>query len=1047
VTSNIPDPCDCRWQRIVETLPHMVLTATPDGAVDYVSPQIATYAGLPMSALVGSGWLEIVHPEDRATSIRDWNESVHTGKDFHAEHRLRRSDGEYRWFSCDARPVRDESGRIDMWTATCCEIAPPEDFERALHESEERFRHTFENAAVGMILTDADGHLLALNARFCEFLGYSRQELAGRRLAEFVSADDVAAALDQWQQVVRGEIPSLTRDKRYFRKDGVVVWGTITFSVIQRHADGTAARLMAIVQDITARKSLEVALQKAHERFELALRGSDVAVFAAEFPDGNLAHSRWTFFNMWERLGFDPASAPTDFEGVKALAIHPADQRAVLAHMEALVRARSSNSYSEHRVLHRDGSVHWALKRGTIVYDEAGTPTSFIGTYADITKLKLVEAELSRAREAAEAANRAKDEFLANVSHEIRTPMNAILGMTELALDSAPSDYQRQLLSTVRSSAKNLLGIINDLLDFSKIAAGRLTLDRADFSLRAATGDTLRALAVRAHRKGLELLCRVRPDVPDALYGDAGRLRQVLLNLVGNAIKFTPRGEVEVEVATDAAPNERTVALVFTVRDTGIGIAREKQAAIFRAFEQGDSSTTRKYGGTGLGLTISAQLAALMDGAITVHSEPGRGSTFRFSARFARSSLPEVATASPERLAGLRVLVVDDNEANRHILEEWLTDWRMRPTAVGDASSVLAALAHADEVGEPFSLVILDGRMPDGDGITLAAQIRRRYGTSAPRQILLSSDDTAALPARSRENGILAYLLKPVQQSELLEAIWAAMSLDVTAPSALAKTGPQPQALASLRVLVAEDNELNIGLLRELLRKRGHEPRFARDGRAALELALQGTSDLLLLDLHMPEMDGFDVVHAIRERERETGQHLPIIALTARSSARDRERCLAAGMDEFMSKPIEAAELWSAIDRLAARVAPATGRVAASVDQGLLDARVILRACGGDAELLQKLRLVFRQRLPEHVARIGAALAERNLRQLREAAHKLVGTVGAFSTVTADLAVTLEAAAIGEDLDSCGPLVERLVRMCERLLDATVTLSLDSLAL
>jgi two-component system sensor histidine kinase/response regulator len=835
-----------------------------------------------------------------------------TGSKWEIEQRVLHEDRKERWLLGRGVVMRDANGSVTRWIGAAVDMTDRKLVERALLESEERFRRTFENAAVGMILTDVDGKFLEHNRRFCEFLGYSTEELAGRCLFEFMDPDEAALHLENQQRVVCGETPAFTRDARYFRKDGAIVWGNLTLSVIQRHADGMPAQVMGILQDITERKE--------------------------------------------------------------------------------------------------------------------------------------IESKLSRAREAADAANRAKDEFLANVSHEIRTPMNAILGMTELALDSAPSDHQRQLLATVRSAAKNLLTIINDLLDFSKIEAGKMTLDRAFFSLRAAVGDTLRALAVRAHRKGLELLCQVRPEVPDALEGDAGRLRQVLMNLVGNAIKFTPRGEVEVEVDVAPSSNAHTVSLIFAVRDTGIGIAPEKKATIFRAFEQEDSSTTRNYGGTGLGLTISAQLAELMGGGITLESAPGRGSTFNFTARFARSSRSDGAMTSPERLADLRVLVVDDNETNRRILEEWLQSWRMRPTAVGNAAAAMDELARAHDAGSPFALVLLDARMPDTDGVTLAGQIRQRWDAPAPRLILLSSDDNPALPARSRENGVLAYLLKPVQQSELLEAIWAVMNLDLTLPSAVVKAERQPHRSPSLRVLVAEDNDLNIALLHELLRQRGHQVQFARDGRVALELALKGACDLMLLDLHMPELDGFEVVRAIREHERGTNRHLPIVALTARSSARDRERCLAAGMDEFLSKPMESAVLWAAIDQLMTQWPP-VGHAPSHVGPGLLDSRAILRAIDGQASLLEKLLPVFRQTLPDQMSAIRAALADGDFARLREAAHRLIGTVGTFSTVTADVASTLEDAAVRQDPESCGALVERLGSMCDALLEATATLSIDSLML
>ncbi len=390
--------------------------------------------------------------------------------------------------------------------------------------------------------------------------------------------------------------------------------------------------------------------------------------------------------------------------------------------------------------------------------------------------------------------------------------------------------------------------------------------------------------------------------------------------------------------------------------------------------------------------------------------------------------------------------MVDDNETNRRTLVEWLTSWRMRPTAASNAAEALAALATAHSAGAPVSLVLLDARMPDADGIALAGEIRRRWGAGAPRLILLSSEDSAELSMLARENGVLAYLLRPVQQSELLEAIWAAMHLEPTVPDAAGPAGGEPESSRPLRLLVAEDNELNVTLLRELLRQHRHVAQFASDGRAALELALQGEFDLMLLDLHMPELDGFEVVEAIREHERGTHEHLRIVALTARSSARDRERCLAAGMDEFLAKPIEAAALWAVMDRLVADW-PIDARAPRTIEPGLLDARAILRACGKQASVFEKLRGVFRRTLPVQMARVHAALASGDLEELREAAHQLVGTVGAFSTVTAGVAAALEDAAMRDDSESSDALVARLDSLCDALLDVIATLSLESLAL
>jgi CheY-like chemotaxis protein/HPt (histidine-containing phosphotransfer) domain-containing protein len=602
------------------------------------------------------------------------------------------------------------------------------------------------------------------------------------------------------------------------------------------------------------------------------------------------------------------------------------------------------------------------------------------------------------------------------------------------------ADDQRQSLRTVKSAADNLLGIINDLLDFSKIAAGKLQLDPGPFSLRAVVGETVRAIAVRAHRKGLELVCNIQSDVPDALIGDAGRLRQVLLNLVGNGIKFTEKGEVvlDVEPAPDAEPApEGELPIQFSVRDTGIGVPPEKRSTIFRAFEQEDNSTTRKYGGTGLGLTISAQLVALMGGRITVESEVGRGSTFSFTARFARqatpSGTPADAAPPPGLLRDLRVLVVDDNAANRHIVERWLAGWGMAPTSVGDGMAAMDALWHAVAVGKPHALLVLDARMPDTDGMTLAAKIRERAELSGSRIILLTSGDRPGDLARHRDLRVEGHLLKPVQQDELLGTIYSVMgrAAGTSDPAAVAtRTGPPEsaaatsRAVAPLRILVAEDSEFNAQLMEKLLAKPGHSVRLVSNGREALALASAADFDLLLLDLHMPELDGFQVIRAIRERERGTGSHLPVIALTARSRDEDRQRCLAAGMDDFLSKPIQAGDLWRTIHR----VLPATQPGIAP-----LDARVLSAACGGDDAILQSLCQALRANLPAELAAVTQAFQNRDAQRLREAAHKVCGMVSAFSSVAGDTASDLEDLAARGDLENARPLVEQLQLIGDRL--------------
>jgi predicted ATPase/signal transduction histidine kinase/CheY-like chemotaxis protein/GAF domain-containing protein/HPt (histidine-containing phosphotransfer) domain-containing protein len=800
-------------------------------------------------------------------------------------------------------------------------------------------------------------------------------------------------------------------------------------------------------------------LRRSEAYLAEAQRLSRTGSFGWRLPGGEIYWSDETY----RLVGLDRTTKPT-FERVFQR-VHPDDRVFVEQTLEHAFRDGTDVDF-EHRFLMPDGSVKNVRVLAQAVRDSSGN-LEYIGAGMDVTEQHqaraVLEEDIARRKraEAAEAANRAKDEFLANVSHEIRTPMNAILGMTDLVLDTPLTEDQRQCLKTVKSAADNLLGIINDLLDFSKIEAGKLELDLADFSLRAALGDTLRTLAMRAHTKGLELVSHVQPDVPDALVGDAGRLRQVLLNLVDNAIKFTKEGEVVVRVhvaACDLAPTDAepqaTVEVQFAVSDTGIGIPFEKQEKIFRAFEQEDTSTTRKYGGTGLGLSIAARLMALMGGTITVQSEPGRGSTFDFTARFGRQarSTERPPALPPVLLRDLWVLVVDDNATNRHILEEWLREWQMNPTAVGDGVAAMDVLWDAASVGRPYPLMLLDARMPDTDGLALAARIRERAALSAIRIILLTSGDRPGDPARSRELRIDAHLLKPVQPDELLDTIYRVMSpargdarKSVEEPGREPSASPVPAA-ASLYMLVAEDDEFSAQLMERLLVRRGHRMRRVSNGREALTLAGEGVFDLLLLDVHMPELDGFEVVQAIRERERTVGGHLPVIALTARSRKEDRERCLAAGMDDFLTKPIRPAELLAAIDRLA--FAPGFSRPvhpATAESVSLLDPVAVLSACGDDEETLRVMCRAFQTYLPDSLAEVDDALRDQDAPRLREAAHKLGTLLFAFSTAAGDLASALEDHAGQGHLEEALPLVKQIEVMAQELQRLAASLSLETL--
>jgi signal transduction histidine kinase/CheY-like chemotaxis protein len=530
-------------------------------------------------------------------------------------------------------------------------------------------------------------------------------------------------------------------------------------------------------------------------------------------------------------------------------------------------------------------------------------------------------AELEKTKEAAEAGSQAKSQFLANMSHEIRTPMNGVIGLIELAQDTELTSEQRELIGTAKSSAESLLALLNDILDFSKIEAGKLDLEIVDFSLRDNLESSVKGLGLQARRRGLELLCDIPPEVPDNLRGDPSRLRQILVNLIGNAIKFTSQGEVVVRVRCEEETDDSTT-LELTVHDTGIGISAAAQDAIFESFTQADASMTRKYGGNGLGLAICKNLVELMSGSIWVESILGQGSTFHFRLPFVlQKRLPDSAeTLDLAAIRDVAALIVDDNSTNRRILEEILLAWHLRPTQCEDGRKALPYLEQAHAAGKPFRLVLLDAQMPDIDGFSVAEGIKQRPHLAGTTIIMLTSAGLRGDAARCRELGIEAYLPKPVRRADLLQAIRMLLSTqtDASGDLPLLTTHALREYRSRLRILLAEDNRVNQMLAVRILEKRGHTVVVAEDGRQAIEALAKLPFDLILMDMQMPELGGVEAAIVIREREKSTAEHIPIIALTANAMSGDRARCLAAGMDDYVSKPIQVQELFAAIDRVLA---------------------------------------------------------------------------------------------------------------------------------
>jgi two-component system, sensor histidine kinase and response regulator len=775
----------------------------------------------------------------------------------------------------------------------------------------------------------------------------------------------------------RGDVEFVT-EGRVRHADGHYVW-RVSRGRIVRDERGVPIHFAGTSAESTDLRRAEAELRQSEARwrgtFESAAAGIVHLDLEGRFLDMNQRYLELTGYGREALLG-----------RLVCELFPESDRERSVVEFQRMARGEVAEITGEARNVRADGSELWTqfttsrLRDGQTQLDQA------VSIIQDISERKRLEEALHKARAHAEQVSRAKDEFLANVSHEIRTPMNAIIGMTELVLDSRLDHQQQKALAIVKSAAGHLLSTIDDLLDFSKIEAGKLTLNPEPFALRETLDETVRALAARAHRKGLELLCDVAPDVPDALAGDVARLRQILINLVGNAIKFTAEGEVVVSVARLADGR-----VELRVRDTGIGISPDKQASIFLAFEQEDTSTTRRYGGTGLGLTIADRLVRLMGGRITVDSEQGRGSTFAFAVPFEFRAPAEESTCSGA-LRGLRVLVLDDNASQRQLLARWLREWQLEPTSVGDGTAALEALRQGVASGQPYTLVLLGERLPELNGLQLAARVREH---ATARIVLLSTahaDDLAHAPQ------VDAQLYKPLSRRELLETL-RRLATDGSVPAPEyelpRRASSPPPSGPSLHILVAEDNELNAQVVEQLLVRRGHRATVARTGREALEWVQRRQFDLLLLDLHMPVLDGFQVIAALRDRER-GGRRLPVVAVTARARKEDREHCLAAGMDDFLAKPILAADLYALIERVAVKRDEWVSR------------DVLLAACGDDDDLLTTMSNALRAQLPGELAALAEAAREGRVEELQKRAHKLAGTLAVFSSRASLLACELE---------------------------------------
>ena len=1040
------------YQMLVETLPQNILRKDLQGRFTFANRKFCQSISKPLEELIGKTDFDLFPQELAAKYHRDDLRVMNTRESLDTVEAHQGPRGERLFVHVIKTPLYDASGNVIGVQGIFYDVTQRKRIEEELAYERDLLRALLDYIPDRIYFKDVNCRFMRCSKSMARRLGLSDpREVIGKTDFDFHPAEQAHEFYHDEQRILLTGQPLINKLEKQLDLDGKEIWASVTKVPIYTQA-GTIAGLVGLSRDITQLKQAEQALRQAEEKYRAIYENSVEGIFQTtrdgHFLSANPALARMYGYGSQEEV----VAALTDIE--HQLYVDPTRRD----EFSRLMREHGEVSGFESQVYRKDKSIIWISESARTAKDPAGNFLYYEGIVEDITLRKLAELEREKAREAALESARTKAQFLANMSHEIRTPMNAITGMTGLLYDTRLTKEQREYVETIANSTATLLSVINDILDFSKIEAGKLSLEIIDFDLREAVEGSVEMLAERAHKKKIELACWIEPDVSARLRGDPIRLRQILVNLVSNAVKFTEKGEVLVHVTRLEEDASRTVTR-FEVKDTGIGISPQAMARIFQEFTQADGSTTRKYGGTGLGLTISKQLVSLMRGEIGAESAPGKGSTFWFKVPFEKQPLSEPGPRMPATTAldGLRVLVVDGTSSLRQILDQQLQQWKIQDEFASSTVEALNMIQDAAKAGNPYALLIIDIDLQDEDGLSLAQAIKNDPQLADCRIIMLTTLLNRLNITTMKATGISACLVKPLRQSRLIECLVDVMSASGAAAAQPmdAEAGSSNDAVIhaaarNVRILLAEDNMVNQRVALKQLKKLGFSADSVSNGNEVLSALQRVPYDIIIMDCQMPEMDGYEVTRRIRQSGSDSYIHLKsapyIIALTANAMQGDREYCLALGMNDYLTKPLHLHDLEAVLQRALLRTSPAVPSPAPAVasDPGpeALDRTIInglkeLREPGQPDPLRELIELFLKDTQPR-LQQMEAAASSGDLPKLAAATHTLKGSasnLGArrLSSLCATLEKQSKAGDGGEALKSLAEVVTEFAKVHELL--------------